>query len=140
MTDDNTGGYVGPIDGDQQTKSVADAAQYLLDMTRAGDWAIDEETGTYLRKAFAEALAELTMIGNKTYLLERAPKVGNDAYAREVSQHMLESVNSDRHSLLPVFDGLQDTLAQWRDAIDVAINNYDAADEAAPKHFGPFKD
>ncbi|GLY64654.1 hypothetical protein [Amycolatopsis taiwanensis] len=145
MADDNTGGSPGSIatgisGGDQQVKAIADAAQHYLDMAKAGDWAIDEETGTHLRSAFAHAMERLAQIGNKTYLLEQPPKVGKDNYARQVSKHMLASVNSDRYSLLPTFNAIKDALTKWHAAIDEAIRHYNATDEAATKHFGPVKD
>lgn len=143
MADDTTGGGLGDIakgvfGGTEQVTSFADTAQHYLDMAKAGDWAIDEETGTHLRGAFAYALQRLAEITLRTSRLEQAPKVGNDTYAQQVSQHMLDSVNSDERSLLPVFSTLQDGLTKWQEAIDTAIKHYNAADEAATKHFGPF--
>lgn len=145
MADDTTTGALGNIaqgifGGTEKVKSLADTAQHYLDLAKAGAWAIDEETGTHLSKGFAYALEELSKIATRTHRLEQAPKIGNDTYAKKVSQHMLESVNSDEQSLLPVFNSLQDGLTKWQEAIDTAVKHYHAADEAATKHFGPFKD
>ncbi|MFD2419012.1 hypothetical protein [Amycolatopsis pigmentata] len=145
MADDTTGGGLGDIatsvfGGTEQVTSFADTAQHYLDMAKAGDWAIDEETGTHLRGAFAYALKRLAEVAARTHRLEQAPKVGSDTYAQQVSQHMLASVNSDERSLLPVFSTLQDGLTKWQEAIDTAVKHYNTADEAATKHFGPFKD
>lgn len=146
MADDSAGGGFidsitkGVFGGEQQLKSAADTAQHYLDMAKAGEWAIDEETGTHLRSAFAYALQQLEEIKRRTHYLKVAPKVGNDTYAQQVSQHMLASVDSDDQSLLPMFNSLEDSLAKWREAVDTAIQHYNAADEAATKHFGRFKD
>lgn len=145
MADDTPGGALGDITtgvfgGTEQVTNFADTAQHYLDMAKAGDWAIDEETGTHLRGAFAYALQRLAEIGYKTHFLQQAPKVGNDTYAQRVSQHMLESVNSDDQSLLPLFNTLKDGLTRWQEAVDTAVKHYNAADEVATKHFGPFTD
>lgn len=145
MADETARGFAGSIaegvfGGTEQVKTFADNAQHYLDMAKAGEWAIDEETGTHLRSGFVYALQQLADIRVRTRYLKVAPKVGNDAYARQVSQHMLASVNSDDQSLLPVFSTLEDGLAKWREAVDTAIKHYNAADESATKHFGPLKD
>lgn len=145
MADDNAGGPLesitdGVFGGEQEVDAVTDAAQHYLDMAKAGEWAIDEETGTHLRNVFAYALRRLGEINAKTYRLEQAPKVGNDKYAQQVSQHMLDSVNSDERSLVPVVYAIQDALTKWHEAVDEAMKHYSAADEAATEHFGAFKD
>lgn len=45
----------------------------MLDAARAGDWAVDEETGSHLR---------------------RAPKFGNDHYAQLTADHFLQAMDA----------------------------------------------
>lgn len=145
MTDDTTGGSLesiieGVIGDNKQMQTFANTARHYLNMAKTGGWAIDEETGTYLRNAFAYALHRVGNIMTTTYVLKKPPKIGHDTYAQKVSQHMLAAVNSDEHSLLVVFSTLAEGLAKWQEAVDTAIKHYHAADEAVTKHFTPRED
>lgn len=129
----------GVFGGAEQVKSFADNAKHFLDEAKAGRWAIDEETGTHIRSGIAHVQQELSAIRPELSLLRRAPMVGNDVYAQKVAKHMLMSVDSDDQSLLPVLNMVFDGLDNLRDAVDAAIENYDASDEAATRHFRSFK-
>ncbi|GLY68769.1 hypothetical protein [Amycolatopsis taiwanensis] len=126
--------------GTGQVKNFADNAKHFLDEAKAGRWAVDEETGTHIRSGIADVQQELSAIRPELRYVQQAPMVGNDSYARKISQHMLASVDSDAQSLIPVFNMLYDGLDSLREAVDTAVKNYNASDEASTKHFAPFKD
>ncbi|MEU0509919.1 hypothetical protein [Amycolatopsis sp. NPDC006125] len=124
----------------EQAKSFADGAKHMLGEAQAGRWAVDEETGTHLRSAISHAHGQLDALNARIELLRRAPKLGNDAYARQVAEHMRAAMDSDAQSLVPVFKALLEGLDNLQQALEVAMRNYDAADEAATQYLGRFKD
>lgn len=130
----------GVFGGTEQVKSFADNAKHFLDEAKAGRWAVDEETGAHIRSGIAHSQQVLSEVRQELWTIQQAPMVGNDGYAQKVAQHMLASVNSDEQSLVPVFNMVYDGLDNLRDAVDAAVKNYDSSDEAATKHFAPFKD
>jgi hypothetical protein len=130
----------GVFGGTEQVESFAANTRHFLDEAKAGHWAVDKETGTHIISGVAHVQEQLSEVREELWAIERAPMVGKDFYAQKVAQHMLLSVNSDKQSLVPVFNMVYDGLDNLRDAVDAAVKNYDASDEAATKHFGPLKD
>ncbi|NIH77542.1 hypothetical protein [Amycolatopsis viridis] len=117
----------------------ADAKRMLAD-AQAGRWAVDEETGSHLRRAVTQMQDRLATIGPRIFRLQQAPKLGNDKYAKEVAAHFLRAMDSDDKSLVRVFYAAQHTLDTVRQALEVAISKYDASNEAATKQLTVFKD
>ncbi|WP_027931624.1 hypothetical protein [Amycolatopsis thermoflava] len=117
----------------------ADAKRMLAD-AKAGKWAVDEETGSHLRRAVTQMQDRLARLDGRIYRLQRAPKLGNDDYATTVAAHFLTAMDSDDRSLVRVFRAAQDTLESLRQAIEIAISKYDASDEAAVQALTTFKD
>ena len=124
---------------DKLTAMNADAKRMLAD-AQAGRWAVDEETGSHLRRAVTQMQDRLMEISRRIYLLQQAPKLGHDQYAKEVAKHFLAAMDSDEQSLVRVFFAAQEMLVSLREAIDIAISRYDASDEAAVQALGAFKD
>ena len=114
--------------------------QRMLDSARAGNWAVDEETGAHLRRAVSQMLERLSGIQENVHRLKNAPKFGNDDYAKTAAAHFQKAMDSDENSLVPVFEALRANLAQLVDALDEAMARYDASDEAATRYLGKFKD
>ncbi|AIJ21003.1 hypothetical protein [Amycolatopsis methanolica] len=81
----------------------------------------------------------LDTLAPRVAYLQRASKLGNDAYAQQVAEHMRQAMDSDDRSLVPVFHTLTAGLDNLRHALDVAIRNYDAADDEAARHIRRFK-
>jgi len=121
-------------------KSFADGAKHMLGEAQAGRWAVDEETGTHLRSAIVNAHKQFDGLRVRVDLLRQRPRLGNDPYAVQVAEHMRAAMDSDEHSLVPVFLALLEGLDSLREALDVAMRNYDAADEAATQRLGHLKD
>lgn len=145
MTDDGSTSSVaaqvaGVFGGEDQLNAMnADAKRMLAD-AQAGSWAVDEETGTHLRRAVTQMQDRLGKVGPRIYRLQQAPKLGNDEYAKRVAAHFLTAMDSDDQSLVRVFHAAQETLETLRQAIELAISKYDASDEAATKALSTFKD
>ncbi|TVT31542.1 hypothetical protein FNH05_28245 [Amycolatopsis rhizosphaerae] len=146
MADDNTtseqfGSSMAVIfGGEQQVNKMADDAGKLLADAKAGKWAVDEETGTHLKRAVTRIQDRLADIGRRANRLERAPMLGNDDYAQRVAQHFQNAMIADDQALIPVFRKTRESLDMLKQAFDEAIKHYDASDEAAARHFGPFED
>ncbi|NIH82460.1 hypothetical protein [Amycolatopsis viridis] len=128
------------VGGPEQVKSFADDANRMLEEAQAGHWAVDEETGTHLRSAITTMQNRLDQLAPRVGFLRQTPRLGHDAYAREVAEHMRRAMDSDNQSLVPVFEALRAGLEKLRQALDIAMEKYDAADEAATKHLGQLKD
>lgn len=128
------------IGGPDQAKSFADGAKHMLAEAQAGQWAVDEETGTHLRNAISQARKQFDGLRIRVDLLRQRPKLGDDTYAITVAEHMRGAMDSDEQSLVRVFLALLEGLDSLREALDVAIANYDAADDAAVQRLGQFKD
>ncbi|MFD4196156.1 hypothetical protein [Amycolatopsis thermoflava] len=112
----------------------------LLASARSGNWAVDEETGTHLRRAITTMLERLAGIEENVRRLKRAPKFGNDEYAKTAAAHFQKAMDSDENSLVPVYEALRGNLNQLVHALDEAMARYDASDEAATQYLGRFKD
>jgi hypothetical protein len=145
MTDNATDGAIaGDIanvfGGEAKLKTMGDDAKRMLADAQAGKWAVDEETGTHLRRAITQMQDRLSEIGRNVFQLQRAPMLGNDAYAQTVAQHFLAAMDSDDQSLVKVFSAATDNLDTLRQAIETAISKYNASDEAATQRLGAFKD
>ncbi|WAL67062.1 hypothetical protein ORV05_04545 [Amycolatopsis cynarae] len=146
MADDNTtsgqfgSSTAGIFGGEQQVNRMADDAGKLLADAKAGKWAVDEETGTHLKRAVTRMQDRLNEITGRVSRLEKAPMLGNDDYAQKVAKHFQEAMIGDGQALLPVFNKTRESLVALERAFDEAIKHYDASDEAATKHFGPFTD
>ena len=126
--------------GEQQLNTMnADAKRMLAD-AQAGNWAVDEETGSHLRRAVAEMENRLGDINPRLYLLKQAPKLGNDPYARQVAAHFLTAMNSDDQSLVRVFEATQELMSTLRQAIEIAVSKYEAADNEVAETLSGFKD
>ncbi|MFD4193872.1 hypothetical protein [Amycolatopsis thermoflava] len=126
--------------GEQQLNTMnADAKRMLAD-AQAGRWAVDEETGSHLRRAITEMEDRLGDVNPRIYLLKQAPKLGNDPYAKQVAAHFLTAMDSDDRSLVRVFEAAQELMSTLRQAIDVAISQYNAADDAVVDTLSNFKD
>ncbi|AIJ20226.1 hypothetical protein [Amycolatopsis methanolica] len=119
--------------GEQQLNTMNTDAKRMLADAQAGRWAVDEETGTHLRRAVTQMQTRLNEVGQRVHLLQRAPKFGNDEYAQRAAAHFLSAMDSDDQSLVQVFVTARDTLETLRQAIETAISKYDASDEAATK-------
>ena len=128
------------VGGPEQAKSFADGAKHMLGEAQAGRWAVDEETGTHLRSAMVNVHKQLDGLRIRIDLPRQRPKLGNDAYAVQVAEHMRGAMDSDERSLFQVFLALLEGLDNLREALEVAVRNYDAADEAAVQRLGRFKD
>jgi hypothetical protein len=133
----NVGAALG---SEEQLKVMGVEAQRMLDTARAGDWAVDEETGSHLRRAIVQMQQRLSAIEVNISRLQRAPKFGNDDYAQLAANHFLNAMDSDDQSLVRVFYALVQNLDSLVQAIDEAVSRYDASDEDATKHLGKFKD
>jgi hypothetical protein len=123
-----------------QARSFADGAAHMLGEARSGHWAVDEETGTHLRSAIANAKRRFEGLELRVGYLQRAPKLGNDEYAQRVAEHMRSAMDSDDRSLVPVFHTLMLGLDNLLEALNVAMRNYEEADAAAREQLGQFKD
>lgn len=126
--------------GEQQLNTMNTDAKRMLADAQAGRWAVDEETGTHLRRAVSQMQDQLTDVGRRVYLLKQAPKFGNDEYARMASAHFLQAMDSDDQSLVRVFEAAREMLTTLSQAIEIAISKYDAADDAATQALSKFKD
>lgn len=124
---------------DNLQRMNADAKRMLAD-AKAGNWAVDEETGTHLRRAVEQMQDRMRDISLRIVRLQQAPKFGNDEYARRAAAHFLAAMDSDERSLVRVFHAAQDMLASLREAVEIAISRYDASDEAATQVLNTFKD
>ncbi|GAB3576122.1 hypothetical protein GCM10027445_39680 [Amycolatopsis endophytica] len=142
MTENVTGAGAQIADvfgGEQQLNTMNTDAKHMLAEAQAGNWAVDEETGSHLRRAVEQMQTELGRISPKIYRLQQAPKLGNDAYAKQVAAHFLTAMDSDDQSLVRVFHAAQEMLETLRQAIDIAISKYDASDQAATDALAPLK-
>ncbi|MEV5299193.1 hypothetical protein [Amycolatopsis methanolica] len=117
----------------------ADAKRMLAD-AKAGNWAVDEETGSHLRRAVTQMQEQMSRIAQRIDRLQRAPKFGNDDYAKRAAAHFLAAMDSDERSLVRVFLAAQDMLGNLQEAIEIAISKYDTSDEAATQALTIFKD
>ncbi|AIJ20884.1 hypothetical protein [Amycolatopsis methanolica] len=124
----------------RQAEAMAADTQRLLDSARSGGWAVDEETGTHLRRAVTQMLERLAGIQENVYRLKSAPKFGNDDYARTAAAHFQTAMDSDEHSLVQVYDAIRANLGKLVDALDEAMARYDDSDGAATQYLGKFKD
>jgi len=143
MTDDT--GNVGDalknaVSSPDGAKTFADSAKHMLGEAQSGRWAVDEETGTHLRRAISHAADQLSRLEYRVQRLQQAPKLGNDSYAVTVAEHMRKAMDSDDQSLVPVFRMLTAGLSDLTRALDTAMQNYAAADETATHHLAKFKD
>lgn len=130
----------GVFGGEENLNAMhADAKRMLAD-AKAGKWAVDEETGTHLRRAVTQMQDRMREAAVRIDRLQVAPKLGNDAYAKTVAAHFLAAMDSDERSLVRVFLAARDMLDSLRQAIDIAISKYDASDEAAAEALNKFKD
>ncbi|GHF09643.1 hypothetical protein GCM10017786_48980 [Amycolatopsis deserti] len=126
--------------GEQQLNTMTADAKRMLADAQAGRWAVDEETGSHLRRAVSHMQDQLTDVSRRIYLLKQAPKFGNDEYAKMASTHFLHAMNGDDRSLVQVFEAAREMLTTLNQAIEIAISKYDSADEAASQALGKFKD
>ncbi|WP_431921101.1 hypothetical protein [Amycolatopsis tucumanensis] len=124
----------------EQLKAMASTAQQMLADAKSGRWAVDEETGTHLRRAISQMEERLADIGVNIQRLRRRPKFGNDDYAQQAAAHFQAAMDSDQNSLVPVFETVRENLKHIREALDIAMSKYDASDEAATRYLGKFKD
>lgn len=122
----------------QLTAMNADAKRMLAD-AQAGRWAVDEETGSHLRRAITDMEDRLGDVNPRIYLLKQAPKLGNDAYAKQVASHFLTAMHSDDQSLVRVFEATQELLSTLRQAIETAMSKYNATDDAVVDTLSNFK-
>ncbi|MFJ8811952.1 hypothetical protein [Amycolatopsis thermoflava] len=126
--------------GESQLNAMhADAKRMLAD-AKAGRWAVDEETGSHLRRAVTQMQDRMSDLTLRINRLQQAPKFGNDEYAKRASAHFLTAMDSDDQSLVRVFLAAQDMLASLGQAIEIAISKYDASDDAAVQALHTFKD
>ncbi len=123
-----------------QLQAMEADTKRLLASARSGNWAVDEETGTHLRRAITTMLERLAGIEENVRRLKRAPKFGNDEYAKTAAAHFQKAMDSDENSLVPVYEALRGNLNQLVYALDEAMARYDASDEAATQYLGRFKD
>nr|WP_208407124.1 hypothetical protein [Amycolatopsis granulosa] len=112
----------------------------ILDGARSGQWAVDEETGSHLRRAITQMQERLAGIAPKIVQLQRKPPFGDDQYAQTAARHFQMAMDSDDQSLVRVVEALRENLTDIVDAIDEAVARYDASDEAATQYLGKFKD
>ncbi|MDQ0378088.1 hypothetical protein [Amycolatopsis thermophila] len=142
MTDDANGVAAQVADvfgGEQQLNTMNADAKRMLAEAQAGNWAVDEETGSHLRRAVEQMRTELGRISPKIYRLQQAPKLGNDSYAKQVAVHFLTAMDSDDQSLVQVYRAAREMLETLHEAIDIAISKYDASNEAATDALSRFK-
>ncbi|NIH81631.1 hypothetical protein [Amycolatopsis viridis] len=142
MTEDSgtAAGRIAAVFGGEDNLNTmnADAKRMLAD-AKAGHWAVDEETGSHLRRAVTQMQDRLREVNLRIGRLREAPKFGNDEYARKAAAHFLAAMDSDDQSLVRVFYAAQDMLASLRQAIEIAISKYDASEEAATQALNTFK-
>jgi bacterioferritin (cytochrome b1) len=131
---DNAGGMT-----ESEVNAFAEGAKGLRTMAESGGWAISEEGGTHFKKAVEEAQKSISMLTSRVMNLSEMPRLGNDDYARRVSQHMHEALDSDNRSLLPVFREFQQGLDDLREAIDMARKNFDESDAVTAQNLGSFE-
>ncbi|WP_435121561.1 hypothetical protein [Amycolatopsis thermoflava] len=117
----------------------ADAKRMLAD-AKAGKWAVNEETGSHLRRAVTQMQDRMTDLAQRIQRLQQAPKFGNDDYAKRAAAHFHAAMDSDEQSLVRVFLAAKDMLDSLLQAIEIAISKYDASDEAATQALNTFKD
>ncbi|WP_431918125.1 hypothetical protein [Amycolatopsis tucumanensis] len=126
--------------GEQQLNTMNTDAKRMLADAQAGRWAVDEETGTHLRRAIEQMKERLDGIRPRIYLLQQAPKFGNDDYAKKASAHFLTAMDSDDQSLVQVFTAAVDLLTTLQQAVEIAISKYQVADDAVSETLSTFKD
>ncbi|GHE93521.1 hypothetical protein GCM10017786_27860 [Amycolatopsis deserti] len=130
----------GVFGGEENLNNMhADAKRMLAD-AKAGRWAVDEETGTHLRRAVEQMEDRMNTLSQRIYRLQIAPKFGNDDYAKRAAAHFLAAMDSDEQSLVRVFQAAKEMLGDLRQAIEIAISKYDASDETARQALNTFKD
>ncbi|GAB3498041.1 hypothetical protein [Amycolatopsis cihanbeyliensis] len=125
-------------DSEAQAKAFADDAKGMLGEAKAGRWAVSEEMGQAFLAAVDEAEQQVSGLHHRVRNLARKPMLGDDEYARQVSQHVLMALDSDERSLVPAFNSFKDGLGHAREALEIARRNYKAADEDANQKLGPF--
>ncbi|MFD4251798.1 hypothetical protein ACFWQL_18860 [Amycolatopsis thermoflava] len=126
--------------GEQQLNTMNTDAKRMLADAQAGRWAVDEETGTHLRRAVSQMQARLGEVAPRIYILQQAPKFGNDDYAKRASAHFLQAMDSDDQSLVRVYQAAREMLETLRQAIDIAVSKYDRSDDAAMQALQKFRD
>ncbi|WP_158881432.1 hypothetical protein [Amycolatopsis anabasis] len=131
---------VGGLGDAKQVNAFADGAKDLLGKAKAGGWAISEEGGAHFLNALKAAEKQHQDISKRLGQLQQAPMLGNDQYAQTVASHVLTAMDSDEQSLVQVMLKFREGLDAIREAIETAKKNYNAADEAATKRLGVFKD
>jgi hypothetical protein len=129
-----------PFGSAEQVNAFAGGAKNLLGQAKSGGWAINEEGGSHFLGAVKEAQKQLLEVAPRLDSLKRAPMLGNDDYARVVAEQVRAAMDSDDQSLVPVFNKFYEGLDLVREAIEIAKKNYRAADAAAVKRLGEFKD
>ncbi|NYI93618.1 enoyl-[acyl-carrier-protein] reductase (NADH) [Amycolatopsis endophytica] len=132
---------VAQIFGGEDTLNTmkADAKRMLAD-AKAGHWAVDEETGSHLRRAVTQMQERMIDLSLRIGRLQQAPKFGNDEYAKTAAAHFLAAMDSDEQSLVRVFHAAQEMLTSLGEAIDIAISKYNASEEAASEALNAFKE
>ncbi|NIH81924.1 hypothetical protein [Amycolatopsis viridis] len=124
----------------EQLREMGDQARHLLAEAKSGGWAVDEETGTHLRNAIAQAEDRFSRIAININRLRRKPNFGHDDYAQQAAAHFQAAMDSDQQSLIPVLETMLENLGTIREALDVATKNYDASNQVATQYLGTFRD
>jgi hypothetical protein len=135
-----TAQLAGVFGGEDNLNAMHAGAKRMLADAKAGHWAVDEETGTHLRRAVRQMQDRMIDISLRIGRLQQAPKFGNDEYAKTAAAHFLAAMDSDDRSLVRVFHAAQEMLTSLGEAIDIAISKYDAADDAATEALKAFKE
>ena len=130
----------GIFGGEDKLNAMNVGAKQMLADAQAGRWAVDEETGSHLRRAVTQMQVRMDALSLRIHRLQQAPKFGNDEYAKRAAAHFLAAMDSDEQSLVRVFFATQEMLASLLQAIDIAISKYDASEVAATQALNTFKD
>lgn len=69
---DAAGQIAAVFGGKEQLNTLHAGAQRMLASAQSGGWAVDEETGSHLRRAVTQMQDRLNEIGQRIYALQRA--------------------------------------------------------------------
>jgi len=121
------------------TASVSDfnkQAHQIKDSAENGGWAISEEGMRVYKKACDTFLDRYDEMIEKAKRLERQVKLGSSPYAYEVADFNVKVANGDESSLIPNLQLMKDGYDQLKEALTIAMKNYDDNEDSVVQQLG----
>src|SRR5699024_9944547 len=121
------------------TASVSDfnkQAHQIKDSAETGGWAISEEGMRVYKKACDTFLDRYDEMIEKAKRLERQVKLGSSPYAYEVADFNVKVANGDESSLIPNLQLMKDGYDQLKEALTIAMKNYDDNEDSVVQQLG----